>query len=799
MRFFATLFAMCFSALAISQTCNSKLSGTIDDFHDGSKITGASLYIESLNKYAITDLDGKFKFLDLCNGLYKIKVSHIACESKELNIEVKGNTVYNITLEHHVEELDQVKVNGSSVKKQTNSSQESVLKSNELETYSSGSLGDALKQISGINSLNTGNAIVKPVINGLHSSRIIVMTNGVRLQDQEWGVEHAPNVDINSAESILVIKGSGALAFGGDAIGGVVVLNPQRVFLKDSLFGKTIISGQTNGKGYNVAIKLTKTYKNGWYVSGQGAFKTYGDFKASDYNLTNTGLNSKSMSFNAGFKTFEKGFNVFYSFLNNEIAILRSSHLGNVEDLEKAIRSPLPLTINAFSYNIDAPKQDVTHQIFKADFYKRFKKFGKLDIQYDFQNNKRLEFDIRVGDDRDKAAIDLTLKTHNIKTTLKLDSNHGNTYEIGLSGSYQNNFANPDTGVRRLIPDYDKYDLGIYGITDISISDKLRLDFGARYDFNSYNAKKFYKTSRWQERGYDVDFADLVIEDLGTQLLTNPKFDYHNLSASTGATYNLNDNNKLLFNYSLANRAPNPSELFSDGLHHSAARIELGDLRINQETSNRIAGSYLFSSEKFIVNLELFYNRVNNFIYIEPAGTEQTLRGAFPVWNYKKTNASLFGADLSIDYNISKQWSIQNRSSFLKGRDLVLDRPLIDMPSNKTVNSLNYKNEKWLNLNTTLQSELVLRQNDFPNNNFEVFIPTTNERVLVDISTPPPTYHLVHFTSDITLDIANKTQLNIGLSVQNILNTSYRNYLNRLRYFSDDLGRNIMLQLKLKY
>ena len=115
------------------------------------------------------------------------------------------------------------------------------------------------------------------------------------------------------------------------------------------------------------------------------------------------------------------------------------------------------------------------------------------------------------------------------------------------------------------------------------------------------------------------------------------------------------------------------------------------------------------------------------------------------------------------------------------------------------MNIIGYSKEKWLGFNAELQSELVLEQNDFPNNNFEAFIPRTGEFVLVDISTPPPTYHLLHLQSDITLQLSQKTDLHIGLSITNILNTSYREYLNRLRYFADDLGRNFMLQLKLKY
>jgi len=68
---------------------------------------------------------------------------------------------------------------------------------------------------------------------------------------------------------------------------------------------------------------------------------------------------------------------------------------------------------------------------------------------------------------------------------------------------------------------------------------------------------------------------------------------------------------------------------------------------------------------------------------------------------------------------------------------------------------------------------------------------------LVDISTPPPGYHLVHFRAGVDFNLNSKSDLAVGLNINNVLNTSYRNYLNRLRYFADDLGRTIQLQLKI--
>ncbi|WGD34616.1 TonB-dependent receptor [Olleya sp. YS] len=799
MKYYIMVLCCCVFSWSQGQDCNSTLSGEVLDFHDGTPIINAVIFIENLNTYTTTDVNGTFSINDLCNNQIVIEVSHLACETKSLDVNIDGDTFLKINLEHHIEELNEVNVKGASGAKLTKTSQETLLKSEAIERYSSLSLGDAIKQISGVSSINTGNTIVKPVINGLHSSRIIVMTNGVRLQDQEWGIEHAPNVDLNTAGSISVIKGANALAYGGDAIGGVIVLKPSKISLKDSLYGKTIISGQTNGRGYNLNTSLTKTYKKGWYIGAQASTKRFGDFETPDYILTNTGLESKGFSINGGFKTFEKGFNVYYSYLDNNIGILRASHIGNIEDLVNAINNQQPLVIDDFSYDINAPKQEVTHQVLKTEFYKRFKSFGQLDVQYDYQNNQRFEYDIRVGDDRDKPAVDLTLKTHTLKTSLKLDAKDNIIYKFGVNAGYQNNFANPSTGVRRLIPDYDRYDLGVFAISDLRINNNINLDFGMRYDFVQIDAKKFYITSRWNERGYNSDFSDIIIDEVGTQLLTNPVFNYHNLSASVGISYQLNEFSSFMFNYGLSNRAPNPSELFSDGLHHSAARIELGDLRLEQETSNRVSGTYNYSNKAITLNIEAFYNHINDYIFIEPTGTEQTIRGAFPVWSYNQTNAALFGLDISANYNFNDQWNLNNKSAFIKGRDVSQNQALIDMPSFKTVNSIGYSNKKWLDFNAELQSELVLRQNDYPNNNFEVFIPTTQEMVLVDVSTPPPTYHLLHLQGDVTLDLSKNTNLNIGLNMTNIFNTNYRENLNRLRYFADDLGRNIMLQLKLNY
>jgi len=799
MKYCIALLLTIISQLVISQNCSYTYIGEVKDFHDGTSLPGATVHLKTLDLYASTDSNGKFKFENLCNGIITIEVSHIGCETNTIEVEIAGDTFGSIKLEHHSEELNEVMVKGGSTSKNTVTAQETVLKQETLEAYSSASLGDALKEISGVSSINTGNTIVKPVINGLHSSRILIMTDGVRLQDQEWGIEHAPNIDINTAESLSVIKGSGALAYGGDAIGGVVLLNPIKTITRDSLFGKTIINGQTNGRGGNISTSLTKTYKKGWFVSGQGSYKHFGDFEAPDYNLTNTGLKAKAFSIRGGFKQFEKGFDVFYSYVDNTTGILSASHIGNIEDLVNAINSNTPLIVNDFSYDINNPKQEVTHHLVKTKFYKRFESLGKLTLQYDFQNNQRFEFDKRVGSDRDKPAVDLTLKTQSLLADFKFDANTDRKFHVGLLFRYQDNFANPETGVRRLIPDYEKTDIGAFVTSEWRLNDRTIIDAGLRYDFNSIDAQKFYQKSRWTERGYDTDFTDIIVDDIGTQLLVNPKFEYHNISAATGIKHVLNTKASVAFNYSLSNRAPNPSELFSDGLHHSAARIELGNLRTKQEQSHRFSGTLTYANDVFSSTIESYYNTINDFIYIEPNGTEQTIRGAFPVWEYKQTNATLFGFDITLNYNFNKLWNVSNTSSYIKGDDTKNKRPLIDIPAFKTITSINFEKENWSGFKSSITSEFVAKQSRYPNNNFEQFIPSTGTNVLIDISTPPRAYHLLHFASSIILNKQNSTPIVLGINVNNIFNTSYRDYLNRLRYFTGDIGRNVMLSLKINY
>ena len=798
MRKYYVAILLIISGLASSQDCKYSLSGKVTDLHDGSLLSGATLVFNEINKTAQTDLDGRYDISNLCKGQYSMKLIHPSCESTTFKININGNTYRDFKLEHHIEELNEIIVKGNPYDNQSKSVYENKVSTETLEQYSTGSLGDALNSLSGISSLNKGNGIVKPIINGLHSSRIIMINNGVRMQDQEWGKEHAPNIDINAIERLTVIKNASALQYGGDAMGGIIIAEGFKAPVKDTLYGKTMISAGSNGRGGGITSKLTKSYKNGVYGTVQGTMKRFGDVEAADYVMSNTGLYEKDMSLRMGLNRFNYGIEGYYAYFNTELGILRSSHAHSAGDQIRSINSNIPLVVRDFTYDINYPKQDVTHQLARIKGFKKFIGYGKLNFQYDFQNNRRFEYDIRVGNDRDKPALDLELKTHTILVDYITDYEFLN-FKTGIMGRFQDNFANPDTGVRRLIPDYEKYDFGIYSVADYKLNDNWQFEAGVRFDYIYMDVYKFYKKTLWEQRGYDILFPDLVVDEFGFQVLTNPELEFNNFSGTIGLTHKLSDKSKFFLNHAIASRAPNPSELFSEGLHHAIARIEIGDLRFKSEVGHKTSLTYEYLGKNLNFSINPFINNIEDFILIEPVELVETIRGNFPSWEYRQTNAQLFGVDVDASLKINDLLSLNHQLSIVKGYDKDRDLPLINMPPISTKNEISYNNKNLNNLKINLESEFVFAQNEYPDNNFEIFLPFTQTTELLDVSTPPDAYHLINLNSSIDFKVTENSSLTVGLRVTNLFNTSYRNYLNLLRFYSDDLGRNFLLNLKFNY
>ncbi|MGO4709787.1 TonB-dependent receptor, partial [Chryseobacterium sp. 2TAF14] len=672
---YSLLLILCGFAITNAQKTYT-VEGTVQDFHDKTMLENAVVKIGDYT--AKTDKKGKFSFNNIPAGKYQLIAKHPLCDDYTENVGVGRDLHLSIILEHHIGDIQTVTIHGSH--KTKGSVIMRTLDKTEIERNSTENLGNLLTRISGVTALKTGNNISKPVIHGLYGSRISILNNGVKMAEQEWGVEHAPNVDVYDFEHIDVIKGASALKYGNEGVGGVVVLEPAILPKKDTIMGSAKLSGISNGKGGEIAANVAKTWKNQWFVKTGGSYRKTGDQYVPHHTLQNTGQEFNSFNFSFGKHSFLQGFDISYSGINQEFGIYKGAHLSSPDDFRKAVNLGQPYFLDDFSYDMVSPKQVVDHQIAKLSAYRRFADFGKLTFQYSFQRNRREEYDIRRAERADLPSMDLRLITHSASLVHLLERSNW-SLESGISGTYQDNFPDPRTEARRLIPDYYRYDAGAFSVFKYRFNSKFNAEAAVRYDFSRYDSYKYYDTDKWEESFFDL-FPQFFVSESGSRTLTRPVLDYHNISANLGMEYKPTDHMELKLNLSRAERTPNAAELFSDGLHHSAAMMEEGNLSIKKETIYNVNLSFAtqFNVLKGL-HLEVapYVMLSDSFVNQIPTSVKTTIRGVFPVWTYQQIKARIFGIDADAELKISENLKWKSGFSILRGDDLSNNEPLILM------------------------------------------------------------------------------------------------------------------------
>lgn len=236
-------------------------------------------------------------------------------------------------------------------------------------------------------------------------------------------------------------------------------------------------------------------------------------------------------------------------------------------------------------------------------------------------------------------------------------------------------------------------------------------------------------------------------------------------------------------------RAPNVSELFSDGVHHGAAAFEKGDSTLTQEKAFNSIASIQYTTERLKIEVGGYYNYIADYIYLQPQAEPMlTIRGAFPYFKYTQTNATFRGVDLSVDWEFVKNLSVDSKLSYLNVFDNGNDTYLVMIPPNRWDNQLKYR---WANFGTlknvfmSAGNLFVARQKRVPENS--------------DFAPPPKAYSLWNIQAGGIFPVSEKNQLEVNISVQNIFNTAFRDYLNRFRYYADDMGRQLSIRLKWKF
>jgi len=754
-----------FGLHAQSTECSYVLEGIVIDKKTKEVLPVAAVWLVGPEKGTVTNEKGRFVISNLCPGTYIADIHYLGYEENHISVTIPLQKPLVVLMEEDQLLIDEVVVEGQIIEPEKTQS-ETSLSERELAKLSGKSLGESLQSMAGVTVLKTGPTISKPIINGLHSNRIVILNNGLRQEGQQWGTEHAPEIDPLVAQQITVVKGATAVRYGPEAIGGTVIVEPPPLpYDHEHVHGNLKLMGSDNGRMGAASGTLEGGLgdKNNWAWRVQGTGRRAGDFRAPNYQLTNTGLKEVNFSGALGYKSSDWVSELYFSRFTTELGILRSAHIGNLTDLLAAFERETPLFVEDFSYTINNPKQRVSHDLLKYTLGRQTS-IGAFSLVYGFQQNLRKEFDVRRGGRGNTPALDMALVTHSADAVWEQKTWKKLRGQVGTTLIYQENRNVPGTGIQPLIPNYNSTTVSSFAI-ERWMEETWEVEAGLRFDHRNFQVFTFNEQN------------DII----------RPWYKFNNMSATIGTILKPNASVKISSNLGTAWRPPNVSELYSQGLHHGAATIEEGDTSLSVETAFKWIGQLQVTKKKWSADISLFAQQINNYIYLEPQPEPRlTIRGAFPVYQYVQTDVAMVGIDAAFTVALSKTLDYAAKGSMIRARDIKEDDYLIFMPGDRFLQSVtwSYPFRSKRTFFSTLSHNAVRTQNRFPAD--------------VDFINPPKGYQLVG------LDIGYGAQLfhndyEVMLEVTNMLNTSYREYLNRFRYFADEPGRTISIRVNYKF
>jgi iron complex outermembrane receptor protein len=767
--------------------CATTVTGRVLDQTNREPLTGATIYVHQLATGAVADTAGYVRLTGVCPGTYTVDYQFVGYETKTIQITVGTDSLVTlpiVALKSDNQTLQEVVVTERRSEAQQLLQAQTALSGNSLDATRGQSLGESLKTLPGLYSIQTGPSISKPVIHGLYSNRIVTLNNGVRQEDQQWGTEHAPQIDPFLAARLTVIKGAASIRYGSDAIGGVILVEPKAMPTEPGLGGDVNLVGGTNGRQGTVSGLLEQAY--GQKLTGlswrlQGTLKRVGYTRTPNYYLENSSYHENDFSGTVNYTRRHAGAEVFFSQYNSTVGLFTGAQVGSLADFYTAIARPEPLVQPEFSYALGRPYQQVQHNLLKARAFLHSDRWGTLTATLAQQQNVRREYDLlsfsRITDP--ELYLKLTTETADLiweHAPVKTARGGNFSGSVGLTGITQGN-------VRRylfLIPNYRSYGAGLFAIERYA-RNRWTLEGGLRYDY------------RWL-RAFFLDES--------TNRVTNQTRDWDNVTGSLGATYQLNSQLSLAANLSTAWRAPNVSDLYSDGLHQSAVAYERGNPNLNPEQAYNGNIVLTYTGKRLAADINIYSNLINNYIYLKPDSVPIVRqRGAFPAYSYDQVRATFRGLDATIRYNMTSRLSLTSKTSLLFAYDQTNRDYLVYIPPNRADNGLRYEltpstetssrriTAAYLGVNVLY----VARQNRAP----AVTQRQENGQLIFmgDFAPPPAAYTLVGAEAGFSWH-PGRQLISVILSGSNLLNRTYRDYLDRFRYFADAPGRNIMLKIK---
>ncbi|MCX7929126.1 MAG: TonB-dependent receptor [Chlorobi bacterium] len=751
----------------LADSATFHLHGIIRDSLTGSPVAGAQVVNLGTGQSRQSSSDGHFVFDKIPAGRYRFGVRRLGYYDRVIAIDVRRDTSVAISLVPLGIELHRIVV--ETQRPLTTATEHAIeLNTRQLDRHRGATLGELIEQVPSVSLLRTGTAIAKPVIRGLHSHRIVLTTDGIQHQAQDWGLDHAPAIDPFSPTSIAIASGAASIEESYSAIGGIIRLElPQLEYHRPTTIATSVVGASNNGfMALSGLLRSSDVLLNNTAVLFQLGGHLAGDNRTPQYVLSNTGSRRISALVRLGYEHDSWQHEASYSVFATEVGILAASHIGNADDLRRTITSGTPLIVRPWTYQISNPRQQIIHHtvLIKSTWSSSL---GVLEFRYGWQFNDRSEFDahnLRVRDSSllprllQRPAIELLLASYQLDARLRSTFGQAST-TVGIHLLRQ---VNDRRGVVFLVPDYHLYEGGAYTTATTSYGAWI-VSGGVRSDIHTIQAQP---------------------QNRSTGLPSDTTLSFIGVAAHIGLERTFPSQTRLQVNLATHWRPPLPVELFANDLHHGTAQFEIGNRLLRSERSYQLDVRLSQSIGEFISDLSTFANMIPRFIQLLPDSVPTvTYRGVFPTMRYVQRPAMLIGGECGLSYSVSTLLRLDCTVGVVRGFDLSSGEYIPFLPADRARITLHWHAERLGMISEPyIESgfNLIRRQT--------AVSPTT-----FDYAPPPAGYMTVDLEAGGTIEIGG-TPVRISLAAANVFDTPYRDYLSRYRYFALDPGRNIIIR-----
>ncbi|NVN94026.1 MAG: TonB-dependent receptor [Bacteroidetes bacterium] len=765
------IFILLFAALLISQInyAQNILKGSVTDKTNGEKLTAASVYISELNKGTSTDKNGTFIINGLSKGNYTVQISYLGYQTRIQKIKMNGSDVsLNIQLEKAALEVNEVVISGAYVTSQDESPQEiDVVKKSEMLQTGASTVMDIITKVPGVTAITTGPLVSRPVIRGLSGNRILTVVDGVRFETQQWDDEHGIGINELGMDRIEIIKGPATLLYGPEAMGGVVHFIEEQPAAIGHISGNIYGSLGSNNLGIKTAADIKgATEKYNWGFAALAKILPDYYYNAYNFRAPNTRMNELGVKGNVGINRKWGSSSLSYQFNQAYYGILDGKDI--VKNPDGSISNKDTSEVDMFPSEVEAPYHSVTdHKISSKTTLLAGN--SRFNIVLGYQNNHRTEYEDN-GSKEGYNYVDIMLQsgTYDAKWYLPAFKNFSTI--IGVMGMYQTN-RNATEAKTQLVPDANINDIGIVAVTKYNLK-RFNLTAGLRYDTRQLSTTGIIKDST-----------------LNMPAITKS---YNNISASIGATYDIEDHLLLRANFASGYRTPNLNELMSNGLKLESQHYEVGNINFVKEQNNELDVSAIFKTDNFSLEAAAYLNTINNYIYLAPTGnmvnSNLTSSVKVPEYKYYQVDAQIKGGEAGVDIHpTGLSWMhYEIKLSAMKATRTDNNSYLPMMPTTKIFNTLvcNLKEYKqFRNLYFRIGCITAMEQNNVAVN---------------ELSTPG--YTLLNASLGLSRNVWKFHNVDFSLAVNNALDKIYMDNLSRLRpYGIANQGRNIVLSMKIPF